>query len=164
MLCSQKILEKLSRRLKGLFHFFKKASVWVLLSGKNKQPTFTTGDVRVIHRPFFFGFLKQHWGQHCGDIELVGYLPNAAGPVPLVLDLRITHDRVGSTSDPTLNGHLHYPNNLDKSLNDTDAQLKSKCGNQLVKTTALRINLNLEGSLSHLNLTLTPHTHKFLVY
>ena len=26
-------------------------------------------------------------GQHCGDIELAGYLANAAGPVPLVLDL-----------------------------------------------------------------------------
>jgi hypothetical protein len=39
-------------------------------------------------------------------------------PVPLVLDLRITHDRFGSTSDPSLNGHLHYPNDIDKSLND----------------------------------------------
>jgi hypothetical protein len=28
-------------------------------------------------------------GQHCGDVELVGYLANAADPVPLVLDLRI---------------------------------------------------------------------------
>jgi hypothetical protein len=60
-------------------------------------------------------------GQHCGDIELVGYLANAAGPVPLVLDLRVTHDRVGSSSDPTLNGHLRYPNNIDQSLNDTSA-------------------------------------------
>jgi hypothetical protein len=39
--------------------------------------------------------------------------------VPLVLDLRIAHDRVGSSSDPTLNGHLKYPNNLDQSLNDS---------------------------------------------
>jgi len=29
------------------------------------------------------------WGQHCGDIELVGYLANVSGPVPVVLDLRI---------------------------------------------------------------------------
>jgi hypothetical protein len=36
----------------------------------------------------------------------------------LVLDLRIAHDRVGSSTDPTLNGHLKYPNNLDQSLND----------------------------------------------
>jgi hypothetical protein len=41
--------------------------------------------------------------------------------VPLVLDLRIAHDRVGSSADPTLNGHLKYPNNLDQSLNDTTA-------------------------------------------
>ncbi len=41
--------------------------------------------------------------------------------MPLVLDLRITHDRVGSSTDPTLNGHLRYPNNLDQSLNDAAA-------------------------------------------
>jgi hypothetical protein len=46
---------------------------------------------------------------------------NAAGPVPFVLDLRIAHDRFGNSSDPTLNGTLHYPNpnDIDKSLNDT---------------------------------------------
>ncbi len=57
-------------------------------------------------------------GQHCGDIELTGYLSNAADPGPLVLDLRLTHDRFGSSSDPTLNGRLHY-NDVDKSLNET---------------------------------------------
>jgi hypothetical protein len=41
-------------------------------------------------------------GQDRGDIELVGYLANAAGPVPLVLDLRVAHDRVGSSADPAL--------------------------------------------------------------
>ena len=44
-------------------------------------------------------------GQYCGDIELAGYLANTAGPVPSVLDLRIAHDRFGSSSDPNLNGH-----------------------------------------------------------
>ncbi len=39
--------------------------------------------------------------------------------VSLVLDLRVDHDRVVSSTDPTLNGHLRYPNNLDQSLNDT---------------------------------------------
>ncbi len=34
-------------------------------------------------------------GQHCGDIEIEGYLTNETGPVSLVLDLRIAHDRVG---------------------------------------------------------------------
>jgi hypothetical protein len=38
-----------------------------------------------------------------------------------VLDLRIAHDRVGSSTDPTLNGHLRYPNKLDQSLNDAAA-------------------------------------------
>jgi hypothetical protein len=73
-------------------------------------------------------------GQHCGDIELLlafassfhnkqqlaGYtLANAAGPVPLVLDLHIAHDRFGSCSNPDLNGKLHSPNDMDKSLNET---------------------------------------------
>jgi len=51
-------------------------------------------------------------GQLWGDIELVGYLANAVDPVPLVVHLRITHDRFGSSSDPNLNGHLHYPNDI----------------------------------------------------
>ncbi len=58
-------------------------------------------------------------GHHCGDIELVGYLANTSGPVTLVLDLRVPHDRVGSITDPALNGHLRYPINLDQSLNDS---------------------------------------------
>jgi hypothetical protein len=60
-------------------------------------------------------------GQHCGDIDRAGYLANETYPVPLVLDLRIVHDRVGSSADPSLNGHLKYPNNLDQSLNDEAA-------------------------------------------
>jgi hypothetical protein len=31
------------------------------------------------------------------------------------------NDRVGSSTDPTLDGHLRYPNNLDQSLNDVTA-------------------------------------------
>ena len=58
-------------------------------------------------------------GQRCGDIELTGYLANTTGPVSLVLDLRITHDRFGSTSDPSINGHLHYPDDINRSLNET---------------------------------------------
>ncbi len=58
-------------------------------------------------------------GQWCGDIELTGYLVNVSGPVPLVLDLRITHERWGSNSDPSINGHLHYTNDIDRLLNET---------------------------------------------
>ncbi len=38
-----------------------------------------------------------------------------------MLDLRIAHDRVGSSTDPNLNGHLKYPNNFDQSLNEAAA-------------------------------------------
>jgi hypothetical protein len=60
-------------------------------------------------------------GQRCGDIEITSYLANETVPVSLVLDLRITHDRWGSSSDPSINGHLHYPNDIDRSLNETAA-------------------------------------------
>jgi hypothetical protein len=49
---------------------------------------------------------------------LADYLANAAGPVPLVLDLRIAHERFGCSSDPSINGHLHYPDDVDTSLNE----------------------------------------------
>ncbi len=71
---------------------------------------------RTTHRVKTQQVVKSH-GQHCGDIELPGYLANAADPVPLVLDLRLTHDRFDSSSDPTLDGRLHY-NDVDKSLNE----------------------------------------------
>ncbi len=58
---------------------------------------------------------------HCGDTELAAYLANAAGPVPLVMDLRISHDRFGSSSDTSLNGHLHHPNYIHKSPNEAAA-------------------------------------------
>ena len=72
----------------------------------------TTG--RLVNLLTFFAQhiqqkLNRSRGQHCGDVELVGYLANTAGPVPLVLHLRISHDRFGSSSDPILNGQLHYP-------------------------------------------------------
>ena len=39
----------------------------------------------------------------------------------LVLDLHITHERWGSSSNPSLNGQLHYPTDLDKTINETAA-------------------------------------------
>ena len=41
-------------------------------------------------------------GQRCGDIEITSYLANESDPVPLVMDLRIVHDRFGSISDPSI--------------------------------------------------------------
>jgi hypothetical protein len=72
---------------------------------------------RTTHKDKTHQVVKSR-GQYCRDFELVGYLTNASGPVSLVLDLRVAHDRVGSSSDPALNRHLRYPNNLDQSLND----------------------------------------------
>ena len=60
-------------------------------------------------------------GQYCGDVELAGYLANAAGLVPLMQNLRIVRDRFGSSSDPSLNGHLHYPMDIDRSINEAAA-------------------------------------------
>ncbi len=65
-------------------------------------------------------------GQHCGDIECAGYFQNVVGTVSLVLDLRISHESWGSSTDPTLNGHLHYPNDLDKPLNEAAADIIRK--------------------------------------
>ena len=39
----------------------------------------------------------------------------------LYLRIAIAHDRFGSSADPSLNGHLHYPNDIDKSLNEAAA-------------------------------------------
>ncbi len=47
-------------------------------------------------------------------------LVNASGPVPLVLDLRLAHDRFGSSSNPDLDGKFYWPNDMDKSLNESD--------------------------------------------
>ncbi len=45
---------------------------------------------------------------------MTDYLENATGPVSLVMDFRIDHDdRFGSIGDPSLNGHLHYTNDID---------------------------------------------------
>ncbi len=33
--------------------------------------------------------------------------------------LDLTHERRGSSSDPSINGHFHYPNDVDRPLNET---------------------------------------------
>jgi hypothetical protein len=56
-------------------------------------------------------------------VETLSWLPTSrtAGPVPLVLDLRIAHERLGSSSDPSLNGQLHHSADLDRPLNEAAA-------------------------------------------
>ena len=92
-------------------------------SGAKKVHDWSVGQLADLFRTTHTAKTQQlvrSRGQYCGDVELVGYLANAADPVPLVLDLRIAHDRFGSSSDPTLNGTLHYPNpnDIDRSLNE----------------------------------------------
>ncbi len=60
-------------------------------------------------------------GQQCGLIELAGYLANGVCTVPLVPALRIAHDRFGRSADPSINGHLRYPNDIDRSLKEAAA-------------------------------------------
>jgi hypothetical protein len=111
----------------------------------------------------------------CGDIELSGYLVNTTGPVSLVLHLHITHKLFGSSSDPSINGHLHYPNDfVALTLSPLclllivrlgvylhylrvvfSSHLKSKVDNILDKTTALRIVLNID--VTHIDSK--SHTH-----
>jgi hypothetical protein len=77
---------------------------------------------RTTHKVKTQQHVTKSRGRHCGDIELTTYRENAVGPVSLVLDLHITHDRFGSSSDRSLNGHLHYPNDIDRSLNETTTE------------------------------------------
>ena len=47
------------------------------------------------------------------EIELAAYLANAACPVPLVLDVRLAHYHIGSSSVLTLVSMDTYDNDLD---------------------------------------------------
>ena len=54
-----------------------------------------------------------------GDLEFVGYLTDAAGLHNFVIDLRIAHDRIGSsTANPHPNGTLSHPDTPDAPLNE----------------------------------------------
>jgi hypothetical protein len=66
-------------------------------------------------------------GRYCGDVELVTHFSNVVDLMSLVMDLHIDHDRFGSTSDLNLNRHLHYPNDIDKSLNVVTTDKIRKC-------------------------------------
>jgi hypothetical protein len=55
------------------------------------------------------------------SLQLTGHLKNCKnteGPVSLVMELHITHTRWGSIFDPSINGHLHYPNGVDRPQNE----------------------------------------------
>ncbi len=59
--------------------------------------------------------VAQSWKRFQNKLEIKGILSSQV----TVLDLRIAHDRFGSSSDPNLNGHIHYPTDIDRSLNES---------------------------------------------
>ena len=52
------------------------------------------------------------------DIELPVYLVNPVWLVSLVVDLRIPDECGGSSSNPSLNGHLYYPPVIERIRNE----------------------------------------------
>ena len=63
-------------------------------------------------------------GQRCGDIALAADLADSAGPVTTLYWISSSsHERFGSSSNPLLNRHLHYPlrAGIDKPLNEAAA-------------------------------------------
>ncbi len=78
------------------------------------DPPVSAFSLSLYRHPFLYTLC-----QYSGDIELGGYLQNVVGTVTLVMDLRITHEHWESSTDPTLHGHLHYPHDFDKPLNET---------------------------------------------
>jgi hypothetical protein len=95
--------------------------------------------------------------------------------VPLVLDLRIAHDRVGSSTDPNLNGHLKYHRETDRFFFNFRSFVRTirswilplppcvflcPAENQCwfgsaAKAVSLRITINLDG----VSITSRTHTH-----
>ena len=98
----------------------KKAHDWVVDQIADLFRTTTKVKTQQVTRSrgHHCGDVTRSRGHHCGDVELAGYLANQVDPVPLVLDLRITHERFGRSSDLSINGNLHYPNDKDRSLNE----------------------------------------------
>jgi hypothetical protein len=101
-------------------------------------------------------------GQQCGDIEFAGYLANEAGPVPLVQDLRIAHERFGVTDRffAASGVQLAQPTSCQFHFRRaaSSAQLKSKIVNILTKAAALRITLILDDTPVLSRYTHTHHT------
>ena len=94
----------------------------------------------------FFSFF-----QHVGTSWLATSGTRRAGH--LVLDLRIAHDRFGSSSDPSINGHLHYPNDVDRSLNEVVDKIRKYRANY---------NINPPNSISFMT-TITSTSGGYIV-
>jgi hypothetical protein len=69
----------------------------------------TTHAMKIQH-------ITNNRGRHCGDVELAAYFANVADPLSLMLDLRIAHDRFGSSSDLNLNVHITLRIYINRSM------------------------------------------------
>ena len=97
-------------------------STCIAHAGATKSHDWMVGQLRPLfqttgHKVKTQG-ITQSSGLKRGDLEIINYLQDAAGKRNLVIDVSITHDRIGSSkSNPHLNGTLSHPNAPDAPLN-----------------------------------------------
>jgi hypothetical protein len=90
-------------------------------SGATKAHDWAVGVLGPLFRTAGHVVRTQHGvtasaGQRRGDVEIRSFLQEAAGRRSLVLDLSITHDRIGSGCHVQQNGSLSHPQDLDSPL------------------------------------------------
>ncbi len=82
--------------------------------------------------------MPKNRGQYCRDIHLSSYLVKTTGPMPLVWDLRIDHDRFGTSGvqfPENDRGKFHFRRVV------LSSHLKSRVDNILSKVTAYELRL-----------------------
>ena len=57
-------------------------------------------------------------GNQRGDVQIKGYLKHNGVERDLVYDLSVTHERWGATDEPSKNGQLCYPDDIDRPLRE----------------------------------------------
>ena len=57
-------------------------------------------------------------GNQRGDVQIQGYLKHNGVERDLVYDLSVTHERWGATDEPSKNGQLCYPDDIDRPLRE----------------------------------------------
>ncbi len=90
-------------------------------SGANKAHDWAVGVLGPPFRTAGHVVRTQHGvvesaGQRRGDVEVRNYLRDAAGSRSLVVDLSITHGRIGSSCHVQQKGLLSHPQDLDAPL------------------------------------------------
>jgi len=55
-------------------------------------------------------------------VQIKGYLKHKGVERDLVCDLSVTHERWGATDEPSKNGQLRYPDDIDRPLREAAQQ------------------------------------------